>query len=243
MERRKQKSGIGMAIFIALLVIAVCFIGYQYFRVAKIEVEGNGYVDADYIATLSGIEIDDNLFAIDKDKVAQYINSDPYLEFFDLKRIYPSAVRIEVYERQPAALVIGREGNYIVDKEGRVLERMAEAPSNYVLVRGLALSEAVTGEKLVAENTYDFNALVNILKDVKYNELTEIITEMDLSDINNITMSTRTGFYIEFGQAEKVSNKILWILAVVNELTQKNITTGTINVVAGEFATYREPEG
>ena len=242
MERRKRKSGIGMAIFLIILVAAICFIGYQYFRVAKIDVEGNTYVDADYIASLSGIEMDDNLFAIDKGKVAQYINSDPYLEFFDLKRIYPSAVRIEVYERQPAGLVVGRQSNYLVDKEGLVLESMMEAPSNFVMIHGILLSEAATGEKMVAENTYDFDALVNILKDVKYNELTEIITEIDVSDINNIMMTTRTGFIIEFGQSENVSRKILWILAVTEELMQKNIRTGIINVVSGEFAAYRESE-
>jgi len=239
---KKKKSGTGAAILIIILIAAMFFVGYTYFRVARIEVEGNENVEASYIAELSGVELDENLFAIDKNKVKQYINSDPYLEYFDLKRIYPSAVRIEVYERIPAAAIEGKQGFYVVDKEGYVLERLSDSPSDMVLVEGMALLTAYEGRKIEPENAYDFNALVTLLKDVKYNELAEMVTEMNFSDINNITMRAGNGFTIEFGQPEMISEKVTWILAVAERLEQENIYSGVINVVAGSTATYREIE-
>jgi cell division protein FtsQ len=240
LEEFERKSGAGMILFIIFLIAFVGFIGYKYFRVAKIEVEGNVNLDSSYVATLSGIVTDENLFAINDDKVADYINSDPYLEFFDLKRIYPSTVRIEVYERIPVALIIGSSNNYIVDKEGNVLESTNTNEYNLVTINGILLSSAVPGEKLLTQNAYDFDALVNIIRDVKYNELLIVITKIDLSDINNIKMVTKEGINISFGQAERVSEKIVWINAVLKELEEKGITKGKINVTSGDFATYTE---
>jgi len=240
LEKNERKRGAGMILFIILLIAFVCFIGYKYFRVAKIEIEGNVNIEENYIAYLSGIEMDENLFAINVDKVESYINSDPYLEFFDLKRVYPSTVRVEVYERITVALVLGENKNYILDKEGNVLESITGMRHDLIIIKGISLLSAKAGEKIATENAYEFDALIGIIRDVKFDELSEIVTGINFRDINNIVMDTNIGFDIEFGQAEKVSDKIIWIDAVVKELIDKNIKRGTINVTSGDFATYKE---
>ena len=240
MEKQEQRSVIGMLIFIFILLMVLLFIGWRYFRVSKIEVEGNVNVDSDYIALLTGIKTDQNLFSINSEKVKAYINSDPYLEYYDLKRIYPSTVRVEVYERIPAALLMGENKNYVLDNQGNVLAAIDEIDYTLVRITGLKGFTAVPGESLQTETPYQNDALTALLKDVKFNELSEMIVSMDISDINQITMQTDIGFKVVFGQAENVSEKVIWIAKAIDELTQSNIKTGTINVVSGDSATYAE---
>ena len=238
MENQERRSGIGMLIFIFILMMGLLFIGWRYFRVSKIEVEGNVNVNADYIALLTGIKTDQNLFAINTDKVKAYINSDPYLEYYDLRRIYPSTVRIEVYERIPAALLIGENKNYVLDNQGNVLEAIDAIDYTLMRITGLEGFTAVPGESLITQTPYQYDALTAILKDVKFNELSELMTSMDISDINQITMKADVGFTVLFGQAENISDKIIWIEKAIEELKKSNITTGTINVISGDSAAY-----
>ncbi len=240
MEYQEKRSGIGMLIFIFILMMALLFIGWRYFRVSKIEVEGNINISSDYITKLSGIKKDQNLFDIDTDKVRSYINSDPYLEYYGIKRLFPSTVRVEVYERIPAALLIGKESNYVLDNQGNVLESINKVNYSVLIITGLTGFTAVPGESLTTATPYQYDALTAILKDVKFNDLSSVVTEMNMSDINNIIMRTDVGFTIEFGQAEKVSDKIIWINKAIEELTAKNISAGTINVVSGKSASYSE---
>ncbi|MEX1307658.1 MAG: FtsQ-type POTRA domain-containing protein [Eubacteriales bacterium] len=238
MENQERRSGIGMLIFILVLLIALLFIGWRYFRVSKIEVEGNVNIKADYIAMLTGIKTDQNLFAINTDKVKTYINSDPYLEYYALKRIYPSTVRVEVYERIPAALLIGKNKNYVLDNQGNVLEAIDQMDYTLMRITGLEGFTAIPGQSLSTQTPYQYDALTAILKDVEYNTLSKMVMTMDISDINQITMRTNIGFTVMFGQAEKVSDKIIWIEKAIEELAKSNITTGTINVVSGDSAAY-----
>ncbi len=240
MENQERRSGIGMLIFIFVLMMALLFIGWRYFRVSKIEVEGNVNIKTEYIAKLTGIKMDQNLFSINTDKVRTYINSDPYLEYYDLKRIYPSTVRVEVYERIPAALLIGENRNYVLDNQGNVLAAIDQTDYTLLQITGLKGFTAVPGDSLMTQTPYQYDALTAILKDVKFNELDDVVSKMDLSDINQIMMQTDIGFVVEFGQAEKVSDKIIWLNKAIDELTKSNIKTGTINVVSGSSAAYSE---
>ena len=240
MEKQERATGIGMLIFIFVLLMALLFIGWRYFRVSKIEVEGNVNVDTEYIAKLTGIKMDQNLFAISPDKVKLYINSDPYLEYYGLKRIYPSTVRVAVYERIPVAVLKGDGYFYVLDNQANVLKTLKETDTSLVLIKGLEGFKAIPGETLETATPYQFDALTAILKDVKYKELSEAIAMMDMSDMNDIKMRTKVGFIVEFGQAENVTDKIVWINKAIKELTDNNIRTGTINVVAGNSATYSE---
>jgi len=240
LEEKNRKSGIGMIIFICLLAIFVFFIAYKYFRVTRIEVQGNSKVEKAFIGELTGIKIDDNLFAINKNTVKENINADPYLEYFDLKRIYPSTVRIEVFERTPIAMVVYGDKGYIIDRDANILELAIENDMQLIQIEGLQIVDASVGSKLIAENLYEIDALIDIVKDSNFTLLDKNIKKINFNNVNDIIMTSKQGHKIKFGQSKMAYEKSIWIDAVIEQLREKEVTNGIINVSSGTSATYAE---
>jgi len=240
LKEKNRKSGIAMVIFILILIVSLCIVGYKYFRVAKIEVQGNFKIESAYITSLSGIEIDDNLFAISKNRIEKSINADPYLEFFDLKRIYPSMIRIEVYERTPLVTVLYNDVGYVLDRDANILEEITSDVFRYTNVVGLEIETPIVGQKLKVNNDYEIESLLNIIKNVNFPLINEDVVEIDFTNINNIYMQTAQGFVVKFGQSKMVFEKAVWMDSVIDELANMGINSGVINVTSGDSATYSD---
>ena len=229
-----------MILFICVLALLLFFVVYKYFRVTLLEVQGNDTVQTDAIIALSGIKIDDNLFSIDKDTVKSNINTDPYLEYFDLKRIYPSTVRIEVFERTPIAMIVHNDKGYVVDRDANILEIVMDNEMGLIRIDGLGIKDPIVGQKLTSENLYETEALIDIVKGSNFSLLSEHIEKINFNNVNATVMTSKQGFKIKFGQSKMAYEKSIWIDSVIKELAELEVYDGIINVSSGTSATYSE---
>ncbi len=108
------------------------FIALDIFRLEKIFVEGNLYMEEEKILSLSGIKPGVNIFSIDLRSSANEIVSDPMVRDAVISMRIPNAAVISIEEREPVAL-ISVDRIYTVDEESTLLpaippERMPSLP-------------------------------------------------------------------------------------------------------------------
>jgi len=69
-----------------------------------------------------------NLLALDIERLKSLVESHPWVREARLRKVFPSEVRIEVKEREPAAVLKVGETFLVIAEDGVVLERLAGPP-------------------------------------------------------------------------------------------------------------------
>jgi cell division protein FtsQ len=147
----------------ALYGAYVLVVDRHLFIVTRVDVDGDlHHLRADDIRTSSGVQQGQNLFRIDMTDVQKRVSEDPWVAEVTVRRKLPHALWIYVTEREPVAIMTGKE-DYYVDAKGvafsagdAVLEDLplmtgfASATPDDVL-RGIALLTHYEGHSLFNE--------------------------------------------------------------------------------------------
>src|SRR5262249_34705303 len=90
------------------------------------------------VASLGGVEVGKNIFALDLAQAGALITQDPWIERATVTRSLPSTVSITVVEREATALAaIGGE-LYLVTRDGDLFKKIGgDDPSDLPVVTGL----------------------------------------------------------------------------------------------------------
>lgn len=114
-------------LFLCLGVAALSLLfmrGYQMLlsstllSVARIQVNGCKHLQPDTIIQQAGIRPGDSILGLDLDEISRRVSSHPWVASAVIIREIPDSIRIDIEERQPFALVRGREF-FLVDPRGR----------------------------------------------------------------------------------------------------------------------------
>ena len=124
--RRVPASNIaGKLVIMLALVAAVVFGVAVFFKVSRVEVQGNSLYSAEQVVQASGIETGDNLLTLNKATVAGNIIAQlPYVEKVSVGRSMPDAVILEVQE-STARFAVMSDTNviWLISSSGKALER------------------------------------------------------------------------------------------------------------------------
>ena len=127
-RRRENSSGVGGRLLImAAVVVAVIFGVAIFFKVNRIEVQGNSLYSAQEIIDASQIQTGDNLLTLNKPEAAGRIQAAlPYVESVSIGRSMPDTVIIDVKESS-AAFAVATETNtvWLINGVGKALEQIA----------------------------------------------------------------------------------------------------------------------
>ena len=124
--RRVPTSNVaGRLVIMLALVAAVVFGVAVFFKVSRVEVQGNSLYSAEQVVQASGIEAGDNLLTLNKATVAgNIITQLPYVEKVSVGRSMPDAVILEVQE-STARFAVMSDTNviWLINSSGKALER------------------------------------------------------------------------------------------------------------------------
>jgi cell division protein FtsQ len=153
------KLSIGFAIVLSISV-AIAWGAHRYalttprFNVKDFDVRGNRHFSAGEIARLAGVERGLNLFAVDTDGAEARLLGSPWVKRAKISRALPGTLRIEVAEREAAALASIEGALYLVTPDGEPFKAIeAKDPSDLpvltgVSARDLAVDRARAVERL-----------------------------------------------------------------------------------------------
>jgi cell division septal protein FtsQ len=195
--------------FQLLLVSFFLFIGHwiyvhlledPYFRVREVEVEGGQKIPKETLRSLTVVEGMPNLFSVELKEVVKRLESHPWIEQVQVKKVFPNKILIQIEEKKPMAIIQLGE-LYYIDTKGEIFSPVGERDEyNYPYLTGLT-------RQVLEKDPAEAKRLIN-----KALELLRIVHEgkiPPLEEISEVHMEKAFGIQC-FTKAEGVEVKLGW---------------------------------
>lgn len=229
-RRRGRFSFLMKLLCILLIAGAVVAALTVFFKVQSITVSGNARYTSEEIIAASGIEIEDNLFLLNKYSAAQAIFEKlPYVEEATINRALPDTIVITVRECAAAAGVVTPEGYWLISENGKLLERADTLPSGCPSITGVELeSPALSAQlSLGEEKTLTTETLLTLVRTAGGYGMLAGIGSVDLSDAEAITFTYLGRFTVRLPWDSDLDYIFRSVQDLVNGLESNE--TGEIN--------------
>lgn len=238
-RRRGRFNGILKLLFILLVIGALIAAMTLFFRVESIEVSGNGRYSEDEVIAASGIEMEDNLFLMDKYDVENAIETLlPYVETATLDRALPNTIVLEVSETESAAGIVTDGETWLISRAGKLLEKNGEIPVGCAAVTGAELLEPDVSAELSFgdEQSFKKTALLALLQRSEEMGIAQSIRSIDLSDDTALHFAYLDRFDVKLPWDSDISYKLKSLTTTVDYLEDNE--TGEINLLVDGQARF-----
>lgn len=220
-------------VFICLAMVAGCII---FFKVDNVEVTGAEKYTGEQIVKASGVSMGDNLFLVNKFSVINRMFKQlPYLDEIMIRRRLPDTLVITVTECQPAAVVQVDNVYWVIDKKGKLLEKLEADPGTHAKLVGITPLTPVQGSYLTLAKDQPKDKLLNLLGILSDKKLIGHLSEIDLSDPAVIWLHYENRFAIKLDQNSDLHYKIEFLLQVLDSLQSNE--KGTVDLT-GDVAHF-----
>lgn len=201
-------------IIIGILVGTILFLFVSpVFNIKEIEIVGAEEISDSVYRAMSGIDIDENIFSVNKSNIIASMKKEPYVEKVEVKTIYPSKVRITITERKISYLA-EKDGRYFyLDKNGYLLQTNL-APLDYLIIKGCTtdFSQMTEGERIDEKDISGFNDLIKIVDAIRNNNIDTKLKSIDVTDETNYILELPDEQKIVMlGDTKDLSSKMAWI--------------------------------
>jgi len=192
-------------LFLSTIGALVLLFTSNRFQVQKIAVEGNSVLANETLAKLSGLT-GASVWFIDQQAAEKRLRQNPYIEQVSLNVALPDQVKIKVLERRPEVRWQVGGVQYLVDGNGKVIDKAQNPPDSQTLV----LEDTAADYQLAPRQQIDPDAL-KVGRALKL----RLPTELGLNpskigwDIGlGVYLLTNEKQTIVFGQSENLDHKI-----------------------------------
>ncbi|HEX4479077.1 MAG TPA: FtsQ-type POTRA domain-containing protein [Polyangiaceae bacterium] len=108
------------------------------FSIRTLAVTGNHHYNAGELARLAGVSLGQNLFAVDAHAAERKLLEDPWIEQARVGRGLPGTLRVDVVEREAAAVATLDDGLYLITPEGEPFKPVeAKDPTDLPYITGV----------------------------------------------------------------------------------------------------------
>lgn len=162
-SRKSSGKRLGPRVFKAILILIVALavalgarysyrwlLTADYFNLQEVMVTGEKRVEKEAIKKLSGVRIGQNILSIDLKKMAEMIESQPWVLRANIRRVLPRGLSIEVKEREPVA-ILKTDKLYYLDRGGKPITELDNGDiSAYPVITGFSKAE-MEGDELARD--------------------------------------------------------------------------------------------
>ncbi len=188
------------------------------FNLAEVKVSGIEVISEEAIISTAALESGTNIFKINTTKVEDELKGNTYIDAVKVTRKLPNTISIEITERKVAFYIEGAEGNYVIDKSGRVLGKKETIDSANVLrIEGIAEENLVIGELIQGEEIkrsegvktiYDFLVQKGFFEQYS-------ISKLEIKDFVDFKLYVNDA-YIKLGTSENMNEKLAKAFSILS---------------------------
>ena len=205
-----------ICLFIALIIITMFS---PIFNIKNVVVTGNEKITENEIISLSQVQLEENIYKINKYKTIKMIKENAYIEDVTIKRKLPSELQISIVERKPAFLIEYGASFVYIDNQGYMLEINTEKLELPIL-QGLQTESAefIAGNRLNNNDLQKMNTLLKIMEISQNNDIASLITRIDIEDEKNYKILFETKEKTAYiGDDSNLHTKILTVKAILEK--------------------------
>lgn len=130
-SRHNRKKGARLYKLAALLALCVLLSGgayyaahSRYFAIREIILYGNNQLSDRDLMRIMGIQKSGNIFAVSSEELFTRLMGSPWIQDARLRKEFPGRLMVRVEESVPSALLRDDTGLSLIDRRGRVLEKL-----------------------------------------------------------------------------------------------------------------------
>ena len=210
---------------------------------AELDVSGteNLHISADMVRETLGKIEGRNLFSYSKKSARKKLLQIAYVDKVSVKKkAFPPTINIEIIECIPAFLVAYEEEYVLMDKTGKVLEKMKEIPSDgkVPVAEGIAITSANVGEQVEFKDAESQKIILYCIENMQKAGILGDITVMSFEDMTNITFNYQERLDVICGTHIDFQRKLALFKEAINSTKLTKNSRGTINLSTTGKAIY-----
>ncbi len=220
-----------ISIVLCFVFIIVCMA--LFLKIEDIKVVGNERYSEEQIVYSSGIEVGQNLYAINKKSAKGLIMSDyPYINEVVIRRTLPSTLTFRITEEIPIYYTEICGEYFVLSSTLRVLEKTDADPNlnredKLVLLLLSDVKSAIVGQEIEFTKQLAFDYIGTFIKNVTEHEIASELTEIDISSKYNIYVTYQDRFRIYLGDNSETEMKLTFAKLMINEFKPEQ--SGTVD--------------
>ncbi|WP_418790561.1 cell division protein FtsQ/DivIB [Phosphitispora sp. TUW77] len=173
--------------------------------VKEIAVKGNKVFSTAEVVSLSGLSSGLNIFKVNLKQAESKVGMHPMIKAVQIIRDFPATIIIDITEREQAALVYCTDSFAVISSDGYCLiKESSPGQTNLPIITGEELKSLAPGQKIPGEK---LAVALDYLKAMPVN-LRAAVSELNVSDLNNIRMYTMDKAEVRFGDKNRIMEKI-----------------------------------
>lgn len=245
-RERQKKMQMRLYVIVIILVVAVIFVILVFnvfFNIQNVDVEGSTNYTAEEIFKASGITVGDNMLREDIAKCSENITSTLiYIESAEVRKIYPSTIKITVEASVPFANVQMTGGYYLISRGGKILEKLTNPKSGIMTITGSEVDITLEPGERFASIDEDKNKDIYALLDAFSDHELDNITYIDITDRANVSFVYDSRITVELGVVSDLDYRLNFIAEILHNQLGTGVF-GTLRLLPDNSAQFIDEAG
>ena len=244
MKKNKKRINTSKVVIIFSLILIVVIVLYTslnsgIFNSDNIEIEGNKYVESEYIIKALEVNNNKNIFRYNIKDMEEILLNNKYIDKVEIKRLLPNILRVSIIEKEIVANLYNEEIYCYIDKEGNFIDEIDENNKDNEVITVHIDYNKTDSQEIKFKNEENKKRLLYLLEYIKEEGIYKKIDNIDMTKPNSINMSTKEDINILLNSDEELKYNISRLAMILADLQNKKQKGGEIDLSTGKYALYR----
>ena len=244
MKKNKKRINTSKVVIIFSLILIVVIVLYTslnsgIFNSDNIEIEGNKYVESEYIIKALEVNNNKNIFRYNIKDMEEILLNNKYIDKVEIKRLLPNTLKVSIIEKEIVANLYNEEIYCYIDKEGNFIDEIDENNKDNEVITVHIDYNKNDSQEIKFKNEENKKRLLYLLEYIKEEGIYKKIDNIDMTKPNSINMSTKEDINILLNSDEELKYNISRLAMILADLQNKKQKGGEIDLSTGKYALYR----
>ena len=244
MKKNKKRINTSKVVIIFSLILIVVIVLYTslnsgIFNSDNIEIEGNKYVEYEYIIKALEVNNNKNIFRYNIKDMEEILLNNKYIDKVEIKRLLPNTLKVSIIEKEIVANLYNEEIYCYIDKEGNFIDEIDENNKDNEVITVHIDYNKTDSQEIKFKNEENKKRLLYLLEYIKEEGIYKKIDNIDMTKPNSINMSTKEDINILLNSDEELKYNISRLAMILADLQNKKQKGGEIDLSTGKYALYR----
>lgn len=242
-KRKKRINTTNIVIIFSILLIIVIILytclNSNIFNTKNIVIEGNEYVDDNYIKTVLEFKDTKNIFRYNIGNMEKSLLNNKYIESVNIKRLFPDTIKVSIIEKEIYAVLHNNNKYCYIDNKGNFIDKInIEDKDNDILVVDIDY-DLNNLQEIKFKNDEDKKRLLYLLECIKEESIYKKIEKIYMLQFNSIKMYTKDDIKILLNNDESLKYNISKLSIILSDLQNKKKQGGEIDLTIEKYALYK----
>lgn len=240
-RRKLKKNMLSVLLAVVVMCVGLVLVFSLFFKINTITISGDKVYSDKMVADKSGIEMGENLFKVNGEKLTEKLSKDlPYIKSVTVERKLPDTIIINVEAAKEVAAITTKKGFVLLDETGKVLDKNASIlKENVAVINNVKLKEYIEGEKVVLTDEKKTETLIKLFEAIKNADM-QLLTEIDLKNVNDIKIKYDDRITFAVGSLTNIETKLARGVAALEKENEINAySEGTLDLKTEPYVYFK----